>query len=187
MPLVPPVMTMVLPVRFIALSCTRVCGGELKSADLSSCFEVMSPFDIAKEPRLARAPSQLLLSAGARSRNVERKEAPQPGKMIGCLVQRFRNDRHAQASADGVRDVSRGHALVCNPMKPGSRQTFLERQPEQMGGIEPVHRGPSVTPLAQVRRDALLARDANECRYEGMIALTMDRQREAHHGHAHAA
>ncbi len=107
--------------------------------------------------------------------------------MTGCLLERLRDDRHAQTSADDVCDVSGGHAFVGNRVKPGSRRTFLERQPEEMGGIQPVHRGPSVAPLAQVGRDALLARDANEGRYEAMITLTMDRQGESHHGHAHAA
>src|SRR5216684_74954 len=156
-------------------------GARPLDAERRSGFEVVRPFDIGEEPRLAWAPSQPLLRARARGRNVDRKDAPEPAKMTGCLFERFGDDRHAQASADDVRDVSGGHALVGNPVKPGSRRTLLERQPKEMGGIEPVHRGPSVTPLARVRRDALLSRDANKCRYEGMIAVTMNRRREAHH------
>src|SRR5882672_8002417 len=169
MALVPPVMRMVLPVSCIAIS------------------PLVGPFDIEEEPSLSWAPFQPLPRARARGRNIDRKEAPEPGKMTGCLLERFRDDRHAQPSTDDVRDPPGGHALVSNRVKPGSRRTVLERQPEEMGGIEPVHRRPSVAPLAQVGRDALLVRDANEGRYEAMIALTMDRQREAHHGHAHTA
>src|SRR5882762_3410139 len=159
MPLVPPVMRMVL-----AVSCIAICP-------------LVGPFDIEEEPRLSWAPSQPLPRARARGGNVDRNESPEPGKMTGCLLERFRNDRHAQASTDDVRDLPGGHALVGNRVKPGSRRTFLERQPKEMGGIEPVHRGPSVAPLAEVGRDALLARDANQRRYEAMIALAMDRQR----------
>src|SRR5262249_56407042 len=112
-------------------------------------------------PRLSWAPSKLFLRSHVRGRNVEREEAREPGKMIGCFLARFRDDRHLQASTDDVRDVSRRHALVRNPVKRGSCGTFLERQSEEMRGIEPVYSRPAVEPLADIRRNALRARDAD--------------------------
>jgi hypothetical protein len=52
-------------------------------------------------PRLAQAPSQLLLRARARGRNVERKKVPEPGKMSGCLFERFRDDLRSQGDSGG--------------------------------------------------------------------------------------
>jgi hypothetical protein len=72
-------------------------GQDESSADLLFRSRSNAPVDIVEEPRLARAPSQPLLRAHARCRNVERKEAPEPGKMTGRFFGRFRDDRHAQA------------------------------------------------------------------------------------------
>jgi len=55
--------------------------------------------------------------------------------MVGCLLGGPGDDRHVQASADDVSDVSDGHALVGDPVKPGSRGTLLKRQPVEMGSI----------------------------------------------------
>src|SRR5258708_35609238 len=99
--------------------------------------------------------------------------------MTGCLFERFRDDRHVQASADDVRDLSGRHTLVGDPVKPRSRRSFLERQPEEMGGIEPVHRGPAVEPVTGIRGNALFTRDADQRRHEAVIAAAMHRCREA--------
>jgi hypothetical protein len=49
-----------------------------------------------------------------------------------------------KAPADDLGDVSNRHALFGNAVIPGARGTVLQRQPEEMGSIEPVHRGPAV-------------------------------------------
>ncbi|HUC74869.1 MAG TPA: hypothetical protein VMS04_06245 [Vicinamibacterales bacterium] len=72
-------------------------------------------------------------------------------------------------------------------MKRRSRSAALERQAKEAGGVEPVHSRPSVAALAEVRRHTFLARDADEHRDEGVIAVTMHRWRQAYHGRAHAA
>ena len=57
-----------------------------------------------------------------------------------------------------------GHALVGDPVIPGAGGALLERQPVEAGGIEPVHGGPAVVPVAHIGREALLARDGDEDR-----------------------
>ncbi len=49
-----------------------------------------------------------------------------------------------------------------------------------------MHGGPAIQPIADVCRDALLARDGEEARNEAVIAVSMDRWRKANDGRAHA-
>ena len=50
-----------------------------------------------------------------------------------------------------------------------------------------MHAGPAVAAVADIGRDALLARQIDQMRDEAVIALAMGRRREAHGGRAHAA
>ena len=77
--------------------------------------------------------------------------------MVGCLLGGLGDDRHLQAAADCVSDVSKRHALFGDRVIPGSRSSLLKRQPVEVGSIEQVHRGPAVEPVADIRRDTLLA------------------------------
>ena len=45
-----------------------------------------------------------------------------------CLLVGLGDDRHVQAPADYASDVSNRHALVADPVIPGSRRTLLEDQ-----------------------------------------------------------
>jgi len=100
--------------------------------------------------------------------------------MVGCLLGGLGDDRHVQVPADYIGDFSNRHALVGDPVKPGSRGTLLKRQPEEMGSIEPVHRGPAVEPITHIGRNALFTCDADESRDEAVIAVAMYRRRQAH-------
>lgn len=51
-------------------------------------------------------PSQALLRQRARSRHVESHEEPEEAKMFGSLLRGFRYDRHLQAAADCLGDLS---------------------------------------------------------------------------------
>lgn len=90
--------------------------------------------------------------------------------MVGCLRGGLGDDRQVQAPANYFSDVSNRHDLVGDPVIPGSRGTLLRRQPEEVGSIEPVHRGPAVEPVTHIRRNALLACDADNNGNEAVIA-----------------
>jgi hypothetical protein len=50
--------------------------------------------------------------------------------VVGGLLRGLADDRHVQASADYVSNVSNRHALVGDRVIPGSRGTLLKRKPE---------------------------------------------------------
>ena len=104
------------------------------------------------------------------------------GGLLGGLA----DGGDVEVPADDLRDVADRHALVGHPVIPGSRGALLERQPEEAGRIELVHRGPAVPSVTHVRREAVLTRDGDETRDEAVIAVAMYRRREAHHRRAHA-
>src|ERR1700735_2750025 len=56
-----------------------------------------------------------------------------------------------------------------------------------MRGIEPVCRRPAVSSFIYVRGDPLFSRYVDENWYEAVIALSVDRWWETHHGHINAA
>src|SRR4029077_786538 len=120
----------------------------------------------------------------AESRTVERREMGEPAEVDGRLLRRHAGDRHVQAAADHAGDLAERHALFRDPVIPGSRSALLERQPEQIGRIEPVHRGPAVASIAYIRGNALVAGEIDEQRHEPVITLAMDRGRKAHDRYA---
>jgi hypothetical protein len=79
------------------------------------------------------------------SSRVRRLEARQ--SIAGGLA----DDGHVQAAADHAGDVAERHALVGDPVIPGSCGTLLKHEPVEMSSIEPVHRGPAVKPVAMDR------------------------------------
>src|ERR1700756_4020295 len=86
-------------------------------------------------------------------------------------------ERHVQAAADPVSDLPERHALFGDAVITGSRGTLLEHQPEEMGGVEPVHRGPAVESFAHIRRNTLLTGETDEKRNEAVITVAVDRWR----------
>jgi hypothetical protein len=61
-------------------------------------------------------------------------------------------------------DVPSGHTFVVDPVQSGSRWRLLQRQPEQVSGVENMHRGPAVGPVADVAGDAFVPGDADQYR-----------------------
>src|SRR5882757_9466382 len=111
---------------------------------------------------------------------------PEPAKVAGCFLARLADDRHIQAAADHAGDVSQRNPLFGERVIAVSRGTFLKHEPVEPRGIEPMHRGPAVEPLAHIGRYALFTRDPDQVRDEGVIAVAMDRWRKTDHRHAYA-
>src|SRR5580704_12149793 len=80
----------------------------------------------------------------------------EPTKVLACFFSRLGDDRHLQAPADHLRDLSKRYTLFCDRVVAGSSRSLLKRQPVEMRGIEPVHRWPAVTSVADIRRDTFL-------------------------------
>ena len=89
--------------------------------------------------------------------------------MLRGLLARLADHRNFQAAADCFGDVSSRHPLLRNGMISASRGTLLNHQPVETGGIEPMHRRPSVHAVADVRRDALLASQSNGVGDESLL------------------
>ena len=109
-----------------------------------------------------------------------------PAKMIGCRLRRFGDDRHLQAAADDLGNVSERHALFGDPVIAGIGGAVFKRKPVEMSRIEPVHRRPTVEPVAHIGRNALLTRDGDKDRNEAVIAVAVYGWRKAHHQRVHS-
>ncbi len=104
----------------------------------------------------------------------------EPAEMRGGFRSRFADDGYVQAAANHGGDVAKGYALLGDGMIAGMCGTAFEHQPVKMRGIEPVHRGPAIAAVADISRDAFLARETDEVWDEAVIAVAVDRGREAH-------
>src|SRR5258706_1209234 len=106
--------------------------------------------------------------------------------MVRCFLRRFGDDRHIEAPANYLGDFSKRNTLIGDAVISSTHGAILKRQPEYVGGIEPVHGGPAIDPVTDVCRNALFSRDGDETRYEPVIAVSMYRGRKAHRRHSHA-
>src|ERR1700730_16516339 len=129
---------------------------------------------IRNKPRLNRSPSQPLLRLRAGSRAVDTKEGSDPTKVIGCLLARLADNRYVQMPADDLGDLSSQYALVGHAVIRGC-SAFLKREPVKVSGIEPVHCGPAVEPVADICRDALFTCDGDQARHKAVIPGPVDR------------
>ena len=86
---------------------------------------------------------------------------------------------HPDGRADRLGDQPRRVALLCDRVHHGCRLRGVEREPHQAGGVAAVDGGPAVRSVADVARDALLARDAREDGREAVVALAVDGGGEA--------
>src|SRR5215472_7550822 len=136
---------------------------------------------IGDQPGLLRLPTQLFLSQSAGRSVIQREEMPDPAKMAGCLLRRLRNHGHVETAADYLSDLTNRSTFVGDAMKRGCRGSLLKNELVEVSSIEAVHCGPAVKPIAHIRRDAFFTPDADESRYEAVIAISMDGWREAHH------
>src|SRR5207249_792233 len=124
-------------------------------------FEIISPLEIGDQSDLLWTPSQTLLRELARSRGVERGEMREPREVFGCFLGCNAYDRNVQVTSDYGSDVTEWYALFRDAVIPSSRSTLLECKPEEMGSIEPMHRGPSIESIAYICRNTFLPRDAD--------------------------
>jgi hypothetical protein len=143
-----------------------------------SGFEIARPVEIGNQPGLLRLPLQQFPSSQTRGRAVDRCEMREPAKVVVCFLGGLADDGHVQAAADHAGDVAERHALVGDSVIRGSSGTLLKHEPVEMSSIEPVNRGPAVKPVANIRRNALFTRDADESRNETVITVAMDRWRK---------
>ena len=74
-------------------------------------------------------------------------------------------------AADHLGDGPERHALLGDRVIGAARGALFERQPVEPGGIETMHAGPAVLAVADIGRDAFLARDGDQARNETVIAL----------------
>ena len=147
----------------------------------------MAFVEVRDEPGLDGVPAEPLLGQRARGRDVDGREPREPAEVAVRLLAGDRGHRQVQVLADDLGDVAERHALVADRVQPGARGRGLQGQPEQARGIEPVHRGPAVGPVAHVGGQALGAGDADQGRDEAVIALAVHRRRQAHGRDAYAA
>src|SRR5882724_330295 len=133
---------------------------------------------VGNEPRLNRSPSEPLLRLRAGSRPVHTKEGSDPAKMIGGFLARFANDRYIQLPANDLSNVSSWYALVCYAVIARSSATFLKREPVEMRCIQPMHCRPAVESIPYVRRNALLACNADQAWHEAVITVAVYRGRK---------
>src|SRR5882724_11810981 len=152
-----------------------------------SVCEIVLRVQIGNEPRLNRSPSQLLLRQRAGSRSVYTKEVSDPAKMIGCFLARLADDRYVQTSTDCRSDFSSrqalvGHAVIARPIS-----TFIEHEPVKMNGIEPMHPGPAVEPVADKCGNALFTCNADQAWHKAVITVAVDRWGKPQHGCADSA
>src|ERR1700719_4312956 len=111
----------------------------------------------------------------------------EPAKMIGCGFRRFGDDRHVEAAADDLGHVSEPHAFSGAAVMAGMGGAVSKREPIEMSRIEPVHRRPTVEPIAHTGRNALLTRDGDKDRNEAVIAVAVNGWWQADHRRAHSA
>jgi hypothetical protein len=107
--------------------------------------------------------------------------------MVGGLFGRLTDHRHIQVSADYARDVADRHTFVGDRMIVGSGGSLFQHEPVQNGSVEHVHSGPAVESIANLRRNALLARHIDNTRDETMIIAVAVDLRKAHQRNRHAS
>ena len=103
----------------------------------------------------------------------------EPAEMLGRLFRRLRDDRNIQAAADHLRDLLERHAFFGDGVKRAALRAALEREPKDASRIEPMHGRPAVVPVADIGGDALFAREIDQARHEAVIAVAMNRRRQA--------
>ena len=76
-------------------------------------------------------------------------------------------------------DLAEGDALVTHRVEDRAGGRGLDGQAGQAGGVGTVHAGPAVGAVTHVAGDAALACDVDERGHEAVVAVAMDRRREA--------
>ena len=68
-----------------------------------------------------------------------------------------------------------GDAFFRYPVVAGPGRALLQREPKEVGSIQPVHRWPAVQPVVHVGGNLLFARNANEAGHEAIVAIAVHR------------
>ena len=96
-----------------------------------------------------------LLDVGLSAANERREETEPLGRLLGWLT----HHGDAKAPTENLREVAEGDALLRDPVVRRPCGPLLERQPEETGHVQTMHRGPAVTAVAEVGRLSLLPGD----------------------------
>jgi hypothetical protein len=104
--------------------------------------------------------------------------------MVSCLFRELGNDRHVQTATDDLSDLPARHSLFSDRVVPGAR-SLLQREPIEVSGIEAVHCGPAVEPIADIRRNTFFAGYSDHVRDEALLDWVMN-LRKTYHRHTHA-
>ena len=84
-------------------------------------------------------------------------------------------------------DAAQRHALFRHRVQRRSRRGLLQCQAEEARGVEPVDGGPATGSVADVTRDALVPRDADQHGHEAVVAVAVNGRRKPHDRRADAA
>src|SRR5215471_10468262 len=101
-----------------------------------------------------------------------------PGKMLGCLLRRLAHDRYVQATTNDFCDFSKWHPFVGDAMIGGFGGALFQRESEQLCGVELMDCRPAIESVADIRRNAFVARHIDKSRHECVIALAMHGRRK---------
>lgn len=101
----------------------------------SSGFEITRPVEIGNKPGLFRIPPEQVPRSRTRGGIVKRCEMRKPAKMISDFPWGLVDDWQIEAAANHARNVAERHALLSRAMVAGVCETFLDHEPEEMGGV----------------------------------------------------
>ena len=149
--------------------------------------EVVALVEIVDEPGMRGPPPHELAGQRARGGDVGGEEVREPAEVLACVLGRDGDHREVEVATDHLGDLADRHAFVGDPVQNRSGRGRLQRQAEEPRGIEPVHGGPAVGPVADVAGDALLACDVDQGGDEAVISVVVNRRRQSHDRRADAA
>ncbi len=115
-----------------------------------SGVEVTRVIQIGNQAGMRGFPSELLLGLRARGRIVNRGEMREPAKMPCCLLGGLRDNRNVQSPSNHAGDFSKWHTAIRNAVIRGAGGSLFDYEPVKMRGVEPVHRGPEILPVAHI-------------------------------------
>src|SRR6185437_3913203 len=119
---------------------------------------VVHPFEIGDQSRPGRVPSEPRLRLRTGSREIHAGKWCKPSEMTRRLLWRQRDYRHPKASADDLSDVANRDAFFADCVVPRTGFSLLQGQPVETRDVGDVRRRPAVFSVADIGRNALLAR-----------------------------
>ncbi len=135
---------------------------------------VLGSFEVGEQAGVSGLPSEPLLGEVAGGRTVEAGEGGEPAEMIAGFLDGFGDDGKAEAFSNKFCNVTEGDGFFGDAVIVSPRGTSLKHEAVEMPGVQPVHGGPTILPIAHISGDALFARDADENGDEAVIAVAVD-------------